>query len=95
MAISIQEILGVLALLAGIYAGYDLLFGVRDWRQAVPGVIARGWICVLLATVGVDQVFFGQNALLQVGYILAIPLLAVQVGVVLSLVVASYLWSGS
>jgi hypothetical protein len=93
MAISIQSILAIAALLGAIYAAYDLVFGVHDWGQALPGVIARGWICALLATVGVDQVVFGQNALLQLGYLLGLPLLAVQIGVVLSLLVAGYLWS--
>ncbi len=93
MALSIQSILGVAALIGAIYAGYDLVFGVRDWGQMLPGVIARGWICALFATVGVDQVVFSQNALLQLGYLLGLPLLAVQIGVVLSLLVAGYLWS--
>lgn len=93
MSINLQEILAVAAMLGSLYAGYDLLFGVKTWKHAVPGVIARGWICVLLATVGIDQIVFGQNAVLLVGYLLGLPLLAIQAGFILSLLVASYLWS--
>ena len=93
MAISIQVILGVIALLGGFYAGYDLLFGVENWRKAVPSVIARSWVCALLAMIGIDQVFFGQNAVLQIGFLLGLPLLAIQIGFIVSLGIAVYLWS--
>ncbi|HVC33409.1 MAG TPA: hypothetical protein VNL16_07860 [Chloroflexota bacterium] len=94
MTIGIQDVLGVAALVGGVYAGYDLLFGVPSWKAAAARVIARVWVCVLLVTVGVDQIVFGQNAVLQVGYLLGLPLLAVQIGFILSLVVALYGWSG-
>ena len=93
MSVSLQEILGVAALLGGLYAGYDLIYGVRSWKQAVPGVIARGWVCALLVTVGIDQIVFGQNAVLLIGYLFGLPLLAIQIGFILSLLVAGYLWS--
>lgn len=94
-AVSLSEVVGTIALLGGLYAGYDLVFGVKDWRSAVRGVVARCYLFALLTTVGIDAVLFSQNAVLQLGYILGLPLLAVQVGFVLSLLVASYFWSAS
>jgi hypothetical protein len=94
-AVGLQELAGGIALLVGLYAGYDLVFGVKDWRNALHGVVARCYLFALLTTVGIDAIFFNQNAILQFGYILGLPLLAVQVGFVLTLLVASYFWSGS
>lgn len=95
MLSELQSLVGVIAFLGGLYAGSDLLFGVRSWRQAVPGLLARAWVCLLLTTAGVDQVVFSQNAFLQVGYLLGLPLNVVQVATIASLVVASLFWAAS
>jgi hypothetical protein len=84
-------------LLVGLSAGYDLLFGAADaprGRRAIPGLLARVWILVLLTTVGIDALLFGQNAVLQLTYLLALPLLPVQLGFLVSLLLASYFWIG-
>ena len=94
MAIGLQSVFGVIALVGGLLASYDLLFGVQDWRATVSAIIARCWICVLLTTIGIDETFFGQNAVLQVGYLFGLPLLAMQIGFLASLVIAGYLWFG-
>ena len=94
MPFSWQSILGVVALLAGLYAGYDLLFATRHWNRDLAGVVARAWVFVLLVTIGLDQMLFGQNAVLQIGYVFGLPLLAVQIGFVISLLVATFIWSG-
>ena len=86
------RVLGVVALAAAGYAGYELAFRPASWRRW-PGVAARVWIVVLLGTFGVDETFFGQNALLAAGYLLGIPLLPLQVGVVLSLALALWAWT--
>lgn len=86
------RVLGVVALLAAGYAGYELIFTARPWHNWVA-VAARAWIVVLLGTFGVDETFFGQNALLAAGYLLALPLLPLQVGVVASLVLAAWAWT--
>lgn len=88
----IQSVVSVLALLGGLFAGYELLFSTSAWSKNVVGTIARGWVFVILTTVGIDELAFGQNAILQVGYVLGLPLLPLQLGFAVSLLAAIYLW---
>jgi hypothetical protein len=93
IGLSLQSAASLAALGTGLYAGFDLLFGVKSWSQAVSGVIARGFLFVVLSTVGIDQLLFGQNAVLQVGYAFGLPLVAVQVGFAGAILIAIYFWT--
>jgi len=90
----LQTIVSLVALLGGVLAGYELLFLPGTWFKDPIGSIARGWVFVILTTIGIDELVFGQNAILQVGYVLGLPLLPLQIGFVVSLLVAIYFWSG-
>jgi len=90
----LQTIVSIVALLGGLLAGYELLFLPDVWSKNAIGFVARGWVFVILTTIGVDELIFGQNAVLQVGYLLGLQLLPLQIGFVVSLVVAIYFWTG-
>ena len=88
-----QLALSALALLTGLYAGFDLVFRLPDWRRDPLAVVARGWLFVVLVVVGVEEIVFGTNALLLIGYRLRVPLVAIQVFALGSIVAASLVWS--
>lgn len=88
---SLTRLFSYLALVGALYAGYELLIGTSVWRRW-SALAARVWILLLLGTVGVDEVFFRQNALLTAGYLLGLPLFPFQVAIVASLVVATWVW---
>jgi hypothetical protein len=85
------RLFGYVALGAALYAAYELAFRPWVWRHRI-GVIARAWVVVLPGTVGIDEVLFGQNALLAAGYFFTLPLVPLQVAVVVSLLVAMWAW---
>jgi hypothetical protein len=95
MPFGLQTLIGVLSIGGGMYAAYDFLFGPRRTAKSRASDVAGGIIFVILMTIGIDEVFFGQNAVLQVGYILQLPLLAVQIGFIAALLLASYAWTRS
>ncbi len=90
----LQTIVSIVALLGGLLAGHELLFLPGAWSKNAIGFIARGWIFVILTTVGIDELVFGQNAVLQIGYVLGLPLRSLQIGFVVSFFIAIYFWTG-
>lgn len=79
------------ALAAALYAAYELVMPAPA-GQRWAGVVARIWICLLLGSVGIDEIIFGQNALLVAGYLLGVPLFPLQIGVAISIVAATWAW---
>jgi hypothetical protein len=89
----LQTLVGLLSIVGGAYAAFDLLSTGGRARRPLRSDIAGAFVLVLLLTIGVDLIIFGQNAVLQVGFILQLPLLAVQIAFVAVLLLASFVWT--
>ena len=94
---AVQWLRGPLALCAvasAAYAGYELAAD-PDWRRSLIGTIARLWLLVVLAVVGIEYLFFDANALLLLSYQSGLPLNALQLGFLGSLAAAVAVWTRS
>ncbi len=91
-ASSLHSVVALVALAAAGYAGYELAVE-PDWRRRLPATAARVWVLVLLAVVGVEDLAFGTNAVLMLGYQTGVPLRYLQLAFVASLAAAVLVWT--
>ena len=84
--------LALRAVVSAAYAGYELATD-PDWRRSLTGTIARLWLLVVLAVVGIAYLVFDADALLLLSYRSGLPLHALQMGFLVSLAAATLVWT--
>jgi hypothetical protein len=93
MPAGVSQIIGLLAIAGGVYAGWELALARPVGRRSFAGDAARAFVLVVLLIIGIDELVFGQNAILSVGYLLQLPLQSVQLAFGAALAVAAFVWS--
>jgi hypothetical protein len=89
---SIQGVLQVIALIAALFALYELAVE-PDWRRRLAATAARILVVFLCGTVGVAGLLLGQNAVLLLADRLSLSLGLVQLGFLVCLLLAVVGWA--
>lgn len=90
---TLQPVFAVGALFGSIYAGYDLVRTGTAWPQQPLRTLATVWLVAVLGLVAVEYLLFGNNVVMLIARHFDLPMQAVQIAFLASIVLSVLVWS--